>query len=66
MGKSEEGARSSPRKSEQEQFDVEFVRLLEELDHGSHSHLRQTECFLSIEETFRLLKQLHYLRKIED
>jgi hypothetical protein len=36
------------------------------LDHTAHSHMRQTECFLSIEEIFTLMKQLHYLRKIED
>lgn len=37
-----------------------------QLDHSGHSHLRETECFLNIQEIFQIMKQLHYLRKIED
>jgi len=34
------------------------------LDHKNHEHVRETECFLSVEETFHILRKLHYLRKL--
>lgn len=38
----------------------EYDQLIESLNHGDHSHLRENECFLYEGEIMSLLKQLQY------
>lgn len=38
--------KSSP--NDMEQFKAEYEEAIAQLDHNSHEHLRETECFLSV------------------